>query len=117
MVEVSPAAFEALVADAIDALPDEVLDLLENVVIVVEDDPPRDTPDLLGMYDGLSLAERSAGGGEFELPDRVVIFRNPIVDICDSVDEVANEVWVTLVHEVAHFHGLSEQRIHELGWG
>lgn len=117
MVDVSRAEFEELVADAIDALPPEVLDLLENVVVVVEDDAPADSPDLLGLYDGVPLTERAGSWGDFVLPDRVVVFRHPTLAVCESRDEVAEEVWVTLVHEIAHFHGMSEQRIHELGWG
>lgn len=117
MVEISRADFEMLVADAIDALPDEVLDLMENLVVVVEDDSPAGEPELLGLYDGVPLTERTGDWDGFSLPDRIVVFRNSTLAICGTVDEVAEEVARTLVHEVAHFYGIGEARIHELGWG
>lgn len=113
----SAARFEHLVADALDGLPDEVAALMSNVAVVIEDDPPPDDPDLLGLYDGVPLTERTAGWGALDLPDRVVVFRSSTLAICESEEEVAEEVWITIVHEVAHFHGMSEERIHELGWG
>jgi len=116
VVELSAQEFEHLVADALDRLPDEVLDLMENVVVVVEDDPPEGE-DLLGVYEGVPLTERFGDWDGMALPDRIVVYRNPTLGACASVDEVAREVWVTVVHEVAHFHGIEEERIHELGWG
>jgi predicted Zn-dependent protease with MMP-like domain len=108
--------FEELVGDALDAVPTELLDLLENVVILVEDDPPPEDPDLLGVYEGHALTER---GWDYSgvLPDRIVIYRNPILAICDSDDDVVDEVSVTVVHEIAHHFGIDDDRLHELGWG
>ena len=108
--------FEELVGDALDAVPAELLDLLENVVILVEDDPPPEDPDLLGVYEGHALTER---GWDYSgvLPDRIVIYRNPILAICDSDDDVVDEVSVTVVHEIAHHFGIDDARLHELGWG
>jgi len=107
--------FEELVGDALDAVPAELLDLLENVVILVEDDPPSEDPDLLGVYEGHALTER---GWDYSgvLPDRIVIYRNPILAICDSDDDVVDEVSVTVVHEIAHHFGIDDRRLHELGW-
>jgi predicted Zn-dependent protease with MMP-like domain len=107
--------FEELVGDALDAVPAELLDLLENVVILVEDDPPPEDPDLLGVYEGHALTER---GWDYSgvLPDRIVIYRNPILAICDSDDDVVDEVSVTVVHEIAHHFGIDDRRLHELGW-
>jgi predicted Zn-dependent protease with MMP-like domain len=107
--------FEELVGDALDAVPTELLDLLENVVILVEDDPPPEDPDLLGVYEGHALTER---GWDYSgvLPDRIVIYRNPILAICDSDDDVVDEVSVTVVHEIAHHFGIDDRRLHELGW-
>jgi predicted Zn-dependent protease with MMP-like domain len=107
--------FEELVGDALDAVPAELLELLENVVILVEDDPPPEDPDLLGVYEGHALTER---GWDYSgvLPDRIVIYRNPILAICDSDEDVVDEVSVTVVHEIAHHFGIDDRRLHELGW-
>jgi predicted Zn-dependent protease with MMP-like domain len=106
--------FEELVADALDAVPPELMALLDNVVVLVEDRNP-DEPDLLGLYEGYALPERGwqYGGA---LPDRIMIYREAICDVCDDVDEVVEEVTVTVVHEIAHHFGISDDRLHELGW-
>jgi predicted Zn-dependent protease with MMP-like domain len=111
----SAARFEDLVSEALDEIPAELLDLLDNVVILVEDDPPDSDPDLLGVYEGYALTSR---GWDYAgvLPDRIVIFRNPILDLCTSEDEVVEEVAVTVVHEIAHHFGIDDSRLHELGW-
>ncbi len=108
--------FEELVGDALDAVPAELLDLLDNVVILVEDDPPAEDPHLLGVYEGHALTER---GWDYSgvLPDRIVIYRNPILSICSSEEDVVDEVSVTVVHEIAHHFGIDGRRLHELGWG
>lgn len=108
--------FEELVGDALDAVPGQLLDLLDNVVILVEDDPPAGDPDLLGVYEGYALTER---GWDYTgvLPDRITIFRNPILALCDSEEDVVEEVAVTVVHEIAHHFGIDDARLHELGWG
>jgi predicted Zn-dependent protease with MMP-like domain len=107
--------FEELVADALDEIPAQLLDLLDNVVILVEDDPPGSDPDLLGVYEGHALTDR---GWDYAgvLPDRITIFRNPILDLCASEDEVVDEVAVTVVHEIAHHFGIDDARLHDLGW-
>ncbi len=108
--------FEELVADALDAIPGQLLDLLDNVVIQVEDDPPPEDPDLLGVYEGHALNTRGWDYGGV-LPDRIVIYRNPILRMCDDERDVADEVTVTVVHEIAHHFGIDDARLHELGWG
>jgi predicted Zn-dependent protease with MMP-like domain len=115
-VEMSSERFEELVADALDEVPHELLDLMDNVVILVADDPPADQPDLLGVYEGYSLTDR---GWNYSgvLPDRILIFRNPILGICADEDEVVDEVAVTVVHEIAHHFGIDDARLHALGWG
>ena len=107
--------FEELVGDALDAVPGQLLDLLDNVVILVEDDPPADDPDLLGVYEGHALTDRGWDYGGV-LPDRIVIFRRPILAMCNSEEDVVDEVQVTVVHEIAHHFGISDARLHELGW-
>lgn len=107
-------AFEALVADAIDSLPDQLLDLLDNVVIMIDDEHPEE--DLLGLYEGIPRTEREDYGG-LELPDRVTLYRLPLCDMCDDLEMLTDEVLVTVVHELAHHLGIDDDRLHELGWG
>ena len=115
-VDLDAAAFDAMVGRALDELPDELAGLVQNVVVLVEDDAPADDPDLLGLYDGLALTERQANHTGF-LPDRILLFRAPLLDVADSVEELEEEVRITVVHEVAHHFGLDDARLHELGWG
>ena len=110
-----PARFEELVADALDEVPEQLMALLDNVVVLVEDRNP-DEPDLLGLYEGYALTERGADYGG-SLPDRIMIYREAICDICETRDDVVEEVTVTVVHEIAHHFGIEEDRLHELGWG
>lgn len=107
--------FEAAVTDALDLIPEELLDLMDNVVILVEDDPAGDDPDLLGLYDGIALTDRGAWGYG-ELPDRIFIYRNPTLRICETTEQVLDEVAITVVHEIAHHFGIDDERLHELGW-
>ncbi|MEU4566179.1 metallopeptidase family protein [Micromonospora sp. NPDC023956] len=115
-VEMSRERFEELVGDALDEVPEELLTLMSNVVILVEDDPPPGEPELLGLYEGHALTER---GWDYSgvLPDRILIYRRPILRICDSDEDVVDEVAVTVVHEIAHHFGIDDDRLHELGWG
>jgi len=105
-----------LVGEALDEVPAELLRLMDNVVILVKDSPPPGEPDLLGLYEGHALTER---GWDYSgvLPDRITIYRNPILAICDDEDDVVDEVAVTVVHEIAHHFGISDERLHALGWG
>lgn len=115
-VEMSREDFEALVEDALEEIPDELWDMVDNVAIIVEDRPPADQPpDLLGLYDGIPLTERFEYSGY--LPDRIFIFREPTLAICSSEEEVAEEVVITVVHEIAHFFGIDDEALHEMGWG
>ena len=103
--------FEAMVADALDDLPDELLHVLDNVVVQVIDRHPEE-PGLLGLYEGVPHTERSGHEG----PDIVSIFRGPLCEMCNDIDELAAEVYVTVIHEVAHAAGIDDDRLHELGW-
>ncbi|GAA3387337.1 metallopeptidase family protein [Cryptosporangium minutisporangium] len=113
MVEMSRERFEELVGDALDAIPAELLDRMSNVVVLVEDDAPE--PGLLGLYEGHALTDR---GWDYAgvLPDRITIYRNPTLRICDTEEEVVDEVAITVVHEIAHHFGIPDERLHELGW-
>ncbi len=107
--------FEALVSDALDEIPPGLARLIANCVILVEDDPPAGAR-LLGLYEGVPLTERGSYYAGF-LPDRITIFRRPILAICDTPEDVVHEVRVTVIHEVAHHFGIDDERLHELGWG
>ena len=109
------AAFEELVIDELDQLPDDMVEGLENVVFVVEDRPEDGSLDLFGLYDGLALTERTQYG-KGELPDRIVVYREPHLAQCETDDELRDEIHTTLVHEIAHFYGIDDEQLHEMGW-
>ncbi len=115
-VDLDHAAFEVLVGRALDEIPDEIARLVHNVVVLVEDRAPADDPDLLGLYDGVALTDREGWWGG-QLPDRILIFREPLLDYCDTIDQLEHEVRVTVVHEVAHHFGIDDEKLHELGYG
>lgn len=108
-------AFEALVVDELDALPDEMVNGLENLIFVTEDRPEDGSLDVLGLYDGTALTERDTYGFG-ELPDRIILYREPLLAVCESLDELRDQIHVTLVHEIAHFYGIDDVQLHELGW-
>ena len=118
----SPDEFETAVRDALDSIPDRLARAMDNVAVFIEDDyvpGPGESPDavLLGLYEGVPLTERDSWWDAGSLPDRITIFREPILEICGSRDDVIHEVAVTVVHEIAHHFGISDDRLHELGWG
>ena len=114
-MELDREAFEALVEQALDEIPDEIAEVVHNVVVLVEDDPPAEDPHLLGVYDGVSLTER--GADHTGLPDRITIFRRPLLEMCADDDELVREVRITVVHEIAHHFGIDDGRLHQLGYG
>jgi len=114
LMEMTTARFEELVGEALDQVPAELLDMLDNVVFLVEDTAP-DGEDLLGLYEGVPKTERT--WGDLGLPDRITIYRRPTLAICNTEQEVADEVAVTVVHEIAHHFGIDDDRLHDLGWG
>lgn len=114
--------FDAAVSDALDRIPPELAKTMNNVAVFIEDDytpQPGEDPDtvLLGLYEGVPLTERDSWWDAGSLPDRITIYRQPILDICASREDVIEEVTVTVVHEIAHHFGISDERLHELGWG
>jgi predicted Zn-dependent protease with MMP-like domain len=115
-VTMSEQRFEELVGDALDSVPDQLMRLLDNVVVLVEAESPDGDRRLLGLYEGYALTSR---GVDYTgvLPDRITIFRNPILSICSTEAEVVDEVRVTVVHEIAHHFGIDDDRLHQLGWG
>lgn len=115
MVEVEQERFAQLVEQAFAQVPDELTRLLDNVVLFIEDDAPADDPDLLGLYDGIPLTERDTSYTGV-MPDRIVVYRRPTLAICETEAEVVDEVRITVVHEIAHFFGIDDDRLHELGY-
>ena len=115
MQPISPAEFEELVAQALDALPPAMAAHFANVAVVVEHEN-EDDPDLLGLYEGVALTERAAHYSG-ALPDRISLYRIPLCLMCEDLDHLAEEIQVTVVHEFAHHVGIDDERLHELGWG
>ena len=111
----TPRRFEDLVGDALDLIPAELARAMDNVVVLVDARNAHD-PQLLGLYEGVALTERT-GDYAGVLPDRITLYREAILDVCDDEDDVVDEVAVTVVHEVAHHFGIDEETLHRLGWG
>ena len=109
------ARFEALAAEAMDGLPAWVHEKLENVDVVIEERPPAGQPNLLGLYEGIPLTKRGAGY-TWALPDRITLFRSTIEGAAGGDPEaIRRAVRHTVVHEIAHFFGISDDRLRELG--
>jgi predicted Zn-dependent protease with MMP-like domain len=107
--------FEEAVGDALDLIPDELARLMSNVAVLVADEPSADEPDLLGLYEGVPLTERDGWWDAGSLPDRITIFKGPLTRLCEDREELLDEIAVTVVHEVAHHFGISDERLVELG--
>lgn len=106
--------FEREVDRVIEGLPEWVLEEVDNLIVVVEDEPGEEEGDLLGIYEGVSLAEREDYWGA--LPDRIVIFYRPHLELGLSEDELREEIRKTVLHELAHHLGIDDERLTELGW-
>jgi predicted Zn-dependent protease with MMP-like domain len=113
-VEISAEAFEALVVEALDEIPEPFASMLSNVELVIEDEP-EDGGDLLGLYEGIPQTERD-GNYTFVMPDKITLYRGPLTRLCEDPDDLYDEIAVTVVHEVAHHFGISDERLAELGW-
>jgi len=116
VVEMSPDDFDEAVATALAEIPEEFSRLMDNVAVFVDDEPEPGSPDLLGRYEGVPLTER----GDWysgQLPDRITIYRGPTLRICETVEDVIDEVAITVVHEIAHHFGIPDERLEQLGWG
>ncbi|WP_174521095.1 metallopeptidase family protein [Kribbia dieselivorans] len=125
MISLSEEEFDAAVGDALDSIPSQLLDQMENVAIFIDDEPSAEQVGqhthghggtLLGLYEGVPLTERGYGFAGV-LPDRITIFRGPLQRLSRSRAELVRQIRVTVVHEVAHHFGIDDQRLHELGWG
>lgn len=125
-VHLPDADFEDAVGDALDSLPPDLAEAMDNVVILVQDEPEPDMlrredydelgrPTLLGLYDGVPVTERDTSWS-LVLPDRIFIFKGPLERWCTSREELVEEITVTVIHEIAHHFGIDDDRLHELGW-
>ncbi len=110
----SPERFEELVTEAIDTVPDELAARMDNVAVFVE--ARSRSRGLLGLYQGIPLTDRGEYGG-FAMPDRVTVFREPILEMCRTEAQVVRQVQITVVHEIAHHFGIDDDRLHDLGYG
>ena len=104
--------FESLVAKAMASIPENFHVFLENVAVLIEDEPPEDMPDVMGLYEGIPLVERSID--DSLLPDCITLYRGPIERTCRTPDEIEAEVRLTVLHEVGHFFGLEESQLEQL---
>ena len=122
-MEVSDEQFDALITRAMDELPQDDIRGLKNVVIVMADEPTpeqrgkmHDNAHLLGLFEGVPLTDRGSGWSGM-LPDKITLFKKPLLSISRSAEEFYEETKRALWHEIAHYYGIEEDRLHELGWG
>ena len=113
MIEIEPARFDAMVERALDGLPEKFGDEMKNIAVTVQHEPGP--PGLLGLYQGIPLTKRGSGYAGV-LPDRITIYARAICAICNTEDQVAEQVRRTVIHEVGHYFGIGDDRLHELGW-
>jgi predicted Zn-dependent protease with MMP-like domain len=114
-VQMGPERFEDLVSEALDLIPPDLAAAMDNVVVLVADRHPQD-PELLGLYEGIALTERDSSYAG-ALPDTVTIYRESLLEICETEQDVVEEVAITVIHEMAHHFGIDDERLYELGWG
>lgn len=113
---VDAAEFERLVTAELDSLPDEMVGGIENVGFVTQDRPDDGSLRLLGLYTGVALTRRG-NYGFGELPDRIVLYREPLLSISRDLDDLKRNIHVTMVHEIGHYYGLDDDELQRLGWG
>ncbi|MFV0496020.1 metallopeptidase family protein [Mycobacterium sp.] len=114
-VRMDPRRFEDLVSGALDRIPEKLTSAMDNVVILIADRHPDDD-ELLGCYEGVALTERDSDYAG-ALPDTITIYRDALLEVCGSDDEVAEQVTITVIHEIAHHFGIADDALDELGWG
>jgi predicted Zn-dependent protease with MMP-like domain len=115
-VQLSEAEFDDLVGDGLDRIPSGLAALMDNVVVLVEAEPPAEDPELLGLYVGTPLTDRDSGY-TFRPPDQIFVYRGPLLRMCEDAEDLAEEIAITVVHEVAHHFGIDDEQLHEWGWG
>jgi predicted Zn-dependent protease with MMP-like domain len=115
MDNIDSETFKTLVTAEFDALPDNMVEGCENIAFIIEDRPEDGSLNLLGLYNGVALTRRGQYGFG-ELPDRIILYREPLLAISKNEDDLRKHIHITLVHEIGHFYGLNDARLHELGW-
>ncbi|GAA3872823.1 metallopeptidase family protein [Leifsonia kafniensis] len=115
MIEISDEEFEKMVVEEYDAIPDDMVGELENVAILVANQPIEQRPRLFGLYTGHPLTSRGLYGYG-ELPDRITLFKNNMQEHSDTLEQLRERVRITLVHEIGHYYGLNDAKLRELGW-
>ena len=115
-MHLSESEFDDLVSDALDRIPAPLAALMDNVVVLVEDEPPPEEAGIVGLYVGTPLTERDSNY-TFRPPDQVFVYRGPLLRMCADADELADEVAITVVHEIAHHFGIDDDQLHAWGWG
>ncbi len=124
-MQVSDQEFEQIAADAMDALPSRLFELLENIAVIVQDEPTPEQcatgGDLLGLYEGRGYSGPGPllpgyMAGPVAMPDRILLFRNALCAVSNDEEELFRNVYETLVHEFAHHFGIDDDRLDELGW-
>ena len=124
-MKLSEKDFDRIVKKAIRSIPEEIQQYLDNIVISVKKRPSKKmlqemglSPEepLLGVYDGVSLMDRSATSPPL-FPDSIILFQEPLEEMCETIEELEEEIEITVVHEIAHFVGISEERLEEIGYG
>ncbi len=115
MLTMTREEFEELVADALDSVPPQLTAVMSNVVVLVEDKPAAAQSNLLGLYEGIPLTRR---GGWYSgvLPDRITVYRLPILRLCATREDVVQQVRTTVIHEIAHHFGIGDERLEQLGY-
>ena len=113
MIVIEPGRFEEMVGTALDGLPPDLGEMMRNVAVTVQHEPGP--PGLLGLYEGIPLTARTTNYAG-ALPDRITIYQQAICAICDSEEQVADQVRRTVIHEVGHHFGIGDNRLEELGW-
>jgi predicted Zn-dependent protease with MMP-like domain len=117
VLALSRAEFEGLVSEALDGVPPQLLAMADNVVVLVEDEPPEGMgPYLLGLYEGIPLTRRTTSYSGV-LPDHIRIFQGPLQRYCHSAEQIVEQIRITVVHEIAHHFGISDSKLHALGYG
>jgi predicted Zn-dependent protease with MMP-like domain len=120
-IRVTPEQFDVLVAEALDTLPPELAAYMDNVAVVTQEWPTPVQQSghrgmLLGLYEGVSLTRRGPMTYSGAMPDRITIFRGPHCRLAGTAEQLRRRIAVTVVHEVGHHFGISDTRLHELGW-
>ena len=114
-MEIDEAAFDELVAVALDGVPPELAALMDNVVVLVEPEPRPEERGILGLYDGVPLTRRDSSY-TFRVPDRIFIYRGPLTRMCRTREQLVDQVRITVVHEIAHHFGIDDDVLHDLGY-